>query len=178
MIERKTAKLFEAAAQLGAVLGGADAAREDAFRRYGMHLGTAFQIMDDVLDYEGDAAMIGKNLGDDLGEGKMTLPLIRALAVEGPPDSGGDPPRDRRRRPDRLRAGDGGIGTDRRPRLRPRARGGGREGRRRTASTASAVARRPDFATIDGFRGRSAVLADLLPSRSPRSSASGCSLAW
>jgi octaprenyl-diphosphate synthase len=81
VIERKTAKLFEAAAQLGAVLGGADAAREDSFRRYGMHLGTAFQIMDDVLDYEGDAAEIGKNLGDDLNEGKMTLPLIRALAV-------------------------------------------------------------------------------------------------
>jgi len=85
VIERKTAKLFEAAAQLGAVLGDADAAREDAFRRFGMLLGTAFQIMDDVLDYEGDAAVIGKNLGDDLAEGKMTLPLIRALAV-GTPD--------------------------------------------------------------------------------------------
>jgi len=81
VIERKTAKLFEAAAQLGAVLGGAEPNREDALRRYGMHLGTAFQIMDDVLDYTGDAALIGKNLGDDLGEGKMTLPLIRALAV-------------------------------------------------------------------------------------------------
>jgi octaprenyl-diphosphate synthase len=85
VIERKTAKLFEAAAQLGAVLGDADAAREDAFRRFGMLLGTAFQIMDDVLDYEGDAAVIGKSLGDDLAEGKMTLPLIRALAV-GTPD--------------------------------------------------------------------------------------------
>ena len=81
VIERKTAKLFEAAAQLGAVLGSADAAREEALRSYGLHLGTAFQIMDDVLDYQGDAAVIGKNLGDDLGEGKMTLPLIRALAV-------------------------------------------------------------------------------------------------
>jgi len=81
VIERKTAKLFEAAAQLGAVLGGAEAAREDAFGRYGMHLGTAFQIMDDVLDYSGDADVIGKSLGDDLAEGKMTLPLIRALAV-------------------------------------------------------------------------------------------------
>jgi len=81
VIERKTAKLFEAAARLGAVLGGADATREDAFRRYGMHLGTAFQIMDDVLDYSGDTGVIGKNLGDDLAEGKMTLPLIRALAV-------------------------------------------------------------------------------------------------
>jgi octaprenyl-diphosphate synthase len=81
VIERKTAKLFEAAARLGAVLGDADAAREEAFRRYGLHLGTAFQIMDDVLDYSGDTGVIGKNLGDDLAEGKMTLPLIRALAV-------------------------------------------------------------------------------------------------
>jgi octaprenyl-diphosphate synthase len=81
VIERKTAKLFEAAARLGAVLGGADAAREDAFRKYGTHLGTAFQIMDDVLDYSGDTGIIGKNLGDDLAEGKMTLPLIRAMAV-------------------------------------------------------------------------------------------------
>jgi octaprenyl-diphosphate synthase len=81
VIERKTAKLFEAAARLGAVLGDANAAREDDFRRYGMHLGTAFQIMDDVLDYSGDADVIGKSLGDDLAEGKVTLPLIRALAV-------------------------------------------------------------------------------------------------
>ena len=80
VIQRKTAKLFEAAARLGAVLGGADRAREDALADYGMHLGTAFQIQDDVLDYDGDAATIGKNLGDDLAEGKMTLPLIRALA--------------------------------------------------------------------------------------------------
>jgi len=79
VIQRKTAKLFEAAARLGAVLGGASPEREDAFARYGMHLGTAFQIMDDVLDYSGDAVAIGKNLGDDLAEGKMTLPLIRAV---------------------------------------------------------------------------------------------------
>ena len=81
VIHRKTAKLFEAAARLGAVLGTQDAARIDAFARYGLHVGTAFQIMDDVLDYSGEAAAIGKNLGDDLAEGKMTLPLIRALAV-------------------------------------------------------------------------------------------------
>ena len=81
VIERKTAKLFEAAARLGAVLGGAPPEREEAFGRYGMKLGTAFQIMDDVLDYSGDADVIGKSLGDDLAEGKMTLPLIRALAV-------------------------------------------------------------------------------------------------
>jgi octaprenyl-diphosphate synthase len=81
VIERKTAKLFEAAGRLGAVLGEAPPAIEEALARYGMHLGTAFQIMDDVLDYSGDAGEIGKNLGDDLAEGKMTLPLIRALAV-------------------------------------------------------------------------------------------------
>jgi octaprenyl-diphosphate synthase len=81
VVHRKTAKLFEAAARLGAVISGADAARADACARYGLHVGTAFQIMDDVLDYSGDAAAIGKNLGDDLAEGKMTLPLIRALAT-------------------------------------------------------------------------------------------------
>ncbi len=84
VIERKTAKLFEAAARLGAVLGNADPAREDALGRYGMHLGSAFQIMDDVLDYSGNADVIGKSLGDDLAEGKMTLPLIRALVVGNP----------------------------------------------------------------------------------------------
>jgi octaprenyl-diphosphate synthase len=81
VIQRKTAKLFEAATQLGAVLGEVDPAREDALARYGMHLGTAFQLVDDVLDYSGDQAAIGKNLGDDLAEGKMTLPLIRAIAT-------------------------------------------------------------------------------------------------
>jgi octaprenyl-diphosphate synthase len=87
VIRRKTAMLFEAAGRLGAVLGDADAAVEDALGSYGLHLGTAFQIMDDVLDYSGEAAAIGKNLGDDLAEGKMTLPLIRALAVATPDDA-------------------------------------------------------------------------------------------
>jgi octaprenyl-diphosphate synthase len=87
VIRRKTAKLFEAAGRLGAVLGGAEPAREDSLAAYGLHLGTAFQIMDDVLDYSGDAAAIGKNLGDDLAEGKMTLPLIRALAVGSADDA-------------------------------------------------------------------------------------------
>ena len=81
VIRRKTAKLFEAAARLGAVLAGAGAEREEALARYGTHLGTSFQLVDDVLDYSGDLAAIGKNLGDDLAEGKMTLPLIRALTV-------------------------------------------------------------------------------------------------
>ncbi len=87
VIRRKTAKLFEAAAQLGAVLGRADAAIEDALARYGMHLGTAFQLIDDVLDYSGDHEAIGKNLGDDLAEGKPTLPLIRAMQVGSATDA-------------------------------------------------------------------------------------------
>lgn len=87
VIRRKTAKLFEASAQLGALLAGVDAEREDAYAHYGMHVGTAFQIMDDLLDYTGDAAVIGKNLGDDLAEGKMTLPLIHALAQGTSADS-------------------------------------------------------------------------------------------
>lgn len=73
VIYRKTAKLFEAAAQTGASLGGANQA---AMAGYGKHLGLAFQIADDVLDYQGDVDSIGKNVGDDLAEGKMTLPLI------------------------------------------------------------------------------------------------------
>jgi octaprenyl-diphosphate synthase len=75
VIYRKTAKLFEAAAQSGAIL--ADKAQA-AMADYGRHLGMAFQIVDDVLDYQGDVGSIGKNVGDDLAEGKMTLPLIFA----------------------------------------------------------------------------------------------------
>lgn len=86
VIGRKTAKLFEGAARLGAVIAGADSEREEALARYGGHLGTAFQLIDDVLDYSGDLAEIGKSLGDDLAEGKMTLPLIRALEVGTPAD--------------------------------------------------------------------------------------------
>ena len=79
VIERKTAVLFAAATRLGALLAGADAATCDALHRYGMALGYAFQIADDVLDYASDAATLGKNLGDDLAEGKATLPLIHAM---------------------------------------------------------------------------------------------------
>jgi octaprenyl-diphosphate synthase len=80
VIRRKTAKLFEAAARLGAVLANAPPAVETGLSEYGMRLGTAFQLVDDVLDYSGDAEAIGKSLGDDLAEGKPTLPLIRAMA--------------------------------------------------------------------------------------------------
>jgi len=75
----KTAKLFEAAMRLGAIVAKADKARVEAIAKYGVHLGTAFQLIDDVLDYSGDAQEIGKNLGDDLAEGKPTLPLIYAM---------------------------------------------------------------------------------------------------
>ncbi|MGI9283902.1 MAG: polyprenyl synthetase family protein [Pseudomonadales bacterium] len=79
VIEYKTATLFAAAAQTGAVLAGADHAHEQALRRYGLNMGMAFQLMDDVLDYRGDAASLGKNVGDDLAEGKPTLPLIETM---------------------------------------------------------------------------------------------------
>jgi len=79
VIRSKTAKLFEASARLAAVLAGAPAQLEEACATYGQALGTAFQVIDDVLDYDGDAAEMGKNLGDDLREGKATLPLIAAM---------------------------------------------------------------------------------------------------
>ncbi|WP_186145359.1 polyprenyl synthetase family protein [Burkholderia gladioli] len=79
VIRYKTAKLFEASARLGAVLAGADASTEAAAAEYGRRIGTAFQIMDDWLDYAGTAESMGKNAGDDLREGKPTLPLIHLL---------------------------------------------------------------------------------------------------
>lgn len=79
VIRSKTAKLFEASAQLGAVLAASSPEREAACATYGQALGTAFQIIDDVLDYDGSAAEMGKNIGDDLREGKATLPLIVAM---------------------------------------------------------------------------------------------------
>lgn len=85
VIERKTAVLFAAATRLGGHLAGIGAAGEQALFDYGMALGYAFQIADDVLDYAGDASTLGKNVGDDLAEGKATLPLIHALS-HSPPD--------------------------------------------------------------------------------------------
>ena len=79
VIERKTAVLFAAATRLGGVLAGLPAVQEDALADYGLHLGYAFQIADDVLDYVSDAGTLGKNIGDDLAEGKATLPLIYAI---------------------------------------------------------------------------------------------------
>jgi octaprenyl-diphosphate synthase len=79
VIRFKTAKLFEASARLGAVLAGAERVVEEACADYGRSLGTAFQLVDDLLDYEGQSAELGKNVGDDLREGKPTLPLLLAM---------------------------------------------------------------------------------------------------
>ncbi len=84
VVERKTATLFEAAARIGAVLCGAEEPVEQACARYGAALGTSFQIIDDVLDYDGDPHEIGKRVGDDLREGKATLPVIHALREANP----------------------------------------------------------------------------------------------
>lgn len=84
VIRSKTAKLFEASARVGAILSGADKMLETACADYGQALGTAFQIIDDVLDYAGDHHVMGKNIGDDLREGKTTLPLIAAMERGSP----------------------------------------------------------------------------------------------
>jgi len=79
VIRYKTAKLFEAAARLGGILGGVGQELEDSLAAFGMHIGTAFQLIDDVLDYSGEEADTGKHIGDDLAEGKPTLPLIHVM---------------------------------------------------------------------------------------------------
>jgi len=84
VIRYKTAKLFEAAGRLGAILGEAGPDIEEAMAAYGMHIGTAFQLIDDVLDYSGQEAETGKHLGDDLAEGKPTLPLIHVIQHGSP----------------------------------------------------------------------------------------------
>jgi len=85
VIYRKTAKLFEAGAEVAAVLAGASPSLQQALAAYGKHLGAAYQLVDDVLDYRSDPALLGKNLGDDLAEGKPTLPLIHALKSTADP---------------------------------------------------------------------------------------------
>ena len=79
VIYGKTARLFEAATQLAAIISGSNTQAEEAMQLYGMHLGTAFQLIDDVMDYTSDADDMGKNVGDDLAEGKPTLPLLYAM---------------------------------------------------------------------------------------------------
>lgn len=83
-IRGKTAMLFEAASHTGAVVAGGSDEQVEALRLYGGHLGLAFQLIDDLLDYQGNAGEMGKNVGDDLAEGKPTLPLLRAMAVGTP----------------------------------------------------------------------------------------------
>ncbi|MFP5440061.1 MAG: polyprenyl synthetase family protein [Gammaproteobacteria bacterium] len=91
VIHAKTAKMFESAAEAGAVLGARDEADAARLRRilggYAKHVGIAFQLIDDVLDYDGDSAELGKNVGDDLAEGKPTLPLIHAMRAGAPADA-------------------------------------------------------------------------------------------
>ena len=87
VIRSKTSKLFEASAQVAAILANASPAVETACATFGQALGTAFQVIDDVLDYAGDASVLGKNLGDDLREGKCTLPLISAMQLAPPRDA-------------------------------------------------------------------------------------------
>ncbi|ETD68949.1 octaprenyl diphosphate synthase [Pelistega indica] len=84
VVRYKTAKLFEAATQVGAVLAGVSEELELPAAAYGRHIGTAFQLIDDVLDYSGNVESLGKNVGDDLREGKPTLPLIRVMEVGTP----------------------------------------------------------------------------------------------
>lgn len=84
VIDKKTAVLFAAACEVAAVLSGADVNQRAALKTYGHHVGMAFQLVDDALDYTGDAATLGKNAGDDLAEGKPTLPLIYAMRQSGP----------------------------------------------------------------------------------------------
>jgi octaprenyl-diphosphate synthase len=87
VIYRKTARLFEAGAQIAAIVARAPAPIESALARYGKHLGIAFQLVDDALDYRGDTEELGKNVGDDLAEGKPTLPLIHALKRSAPDEA-------------------------------------------------------------------------------------------
>lgn len=87
VIDKKTAILFAAACEVAAVISGASVERRKALHQYGLHVGIAFQLVDDALDYTGDAATLGKNVGDDLAEGKPTLPLIHAMRNAKPEDA-------------------------------------------------------------------------------------------
>jgi octaprenyl-diphosphate synthase len=86
VIKRKTATLFEAGARLGGIVAGSSEIEQQALADYGLHLGIAFQLVDDALDYDSSNSEIGKNIGDDLAEGKPTLPLIQAMLKSSPAD--------------------------------------------------------------------------------------------
>ena len=158
VIRRKTAKLFEAAAQLGAVVGDAPPELEAALGRYGMHLGTAFQLVDDVLDYSGDLDAIGKNLGDDLAEGKMTLPLIRARDRRQRRRQRAHPRRDHGRPADGIRAGRGRARAHRRARLHAGARRARKRRRRRMCRRPARYSVPEKSARISVLRGPADVL--------------------
>jgi octaprenyl-diphosphate synthase len=87
VIHFKTAQLFEASTRLGALLSDATSAEQEVMSKYGMHIGTAFQLIDDVLDFSGDATEIGKNIGDDIAEGKPTLPLLYTMRHGNPQEA-------------------------------------------------------------------------------------------
>ena len=107
IIRRKTAYLFGGCAQIGGMLGqGVDASSEQALREYGFNLGIAFQLVDDLLDFTGDAEAVGKPIGSDLREGKVTLPLIHLLRARRRRPAAADRPRHHRRRaPSRRSSG-------------------------------------------------------------------------
>src|SRR5262249_40930204 len=105
VIRAKTAELFAAACEVGPALGGRPKAEQSACRSFGMNLGVAFQLIDDVLDYGGKAAKLGKNVGDDFREGQITLPVVLSFR----PRPAGDRGR-------RVGSGAGGWGRARRPR--------------------------------------------------------------
>ena len=181
VIRYKTAKLFEAATQVGAILGGAPPEVERALAEYGMHLGTAFQVIDDVLDYSGDLAETGKNLGDDLAEGKPTLPLIRAMQVGSARRARPRAPRHRGGRQGRPRSRGRGHQPHRRPGLRARLRARGSGHRHRAAGGRCPV---PPARTVCYNWRTFPSSASSSPAEDPTGaaeapvSASGCSLAW
>ena len=158
VIRFKTAKLFEASARLGAVLAEADRAVEEACAGYGRSLGTAFQLVDDLLDYDGDSGQLGKNVGDDLREGKPTLPLSDRDAARHARRPRADPPRDRTRRG--AAAGRYRAHREGHRRTRLHARRGAQRGReaRRVAGDAAALARAGSSARIVASIGGALVL--------------------
>ncbi len=153
VIRYKTAKLFEAAGRLGAVIGGGTEEEKDALARYGMHLGTAFQLIDDVLDYSGDFLKTGKNIGDDLAEGKPTLPLTLRNEARHSRTGRQHPPGDRARRPHRIperaRRNQGYA----RPAVHARSRATRSRNRQRSYFLLAGFKFQISFATIGGFRG-------------------------
>ena len=171
VIRYKTAKLFEAAAQLGAILGGATPEIERALADYGMHLGTAFQLVDDVLDYSGQEGDTGKHLGDDLAEGKPTLPLIHVMQNGSPRASGLRKAGDRGGRARRFSGGTGGHPRHRCARTRAPAGGAGGRARARSDLRPRGYKLPGSSATIDVLRRREEPLA-------ASCEASECSSAW